>query len=141
MTDAQEWLWLGAADPSIRVPKVVAAMPSPALSPFQLGDEEDLGAWAERLEIGGLVESAIDRDGGFFFEMVSQARVELVHRFDDPPQVLGLDRELAHPAGVAAAKAGGEDDACGHRLGPFCGPMLTPTLTLPHQGGGNARRV
>jgi len=88
-------------------------------SSFELGDEEDLGARAERLEIGGLVEGAVDRDGGFLFEVVAQARVELVHRLDDCAQVFRLDREFAHPAGVAAAKAGGEDDPRGHCFAPF----------------------
>ena len=88
------------------------------LSPFELGDEKDLGAWAERLEVGGLVEGTVDCDGGFFFEMLPQAGVELVHRLDDTAQVLGFDLEFAHPAGVPPAEAGGKHDACpvrGHR--------------------------
>jgi hypothetical protein len=42
-----------------------------ALSPFELGDEEDLAAGADRLEIGGLVDLTVDGDGGFFFEVVA----------------------------------------------------------------------
>jgi hypothetical protein len=42
-----------------------------ALPSFELGDEEDFAAFADRLEIGGLVERAVDSDGGFFFEMLA----------------------------------------------------------------------
>ena len=47
-----------------------------ALSPFEFGDGEHLAARADRLEIGGFVEGAVDRDGGFHLEMVAEARVE-----------------------------------------------------------------
>src|SRR5208283_4750890 len=85
------------------------------LSPFELGDEKDLAARADRLEIGGLVDGTIDRDGGFFDEMLAQTGVEFVHRFDDAAQVFGLDRKFAHAASVPPAEAGGEDDARSHR--------------------------
>ena len=48
------------------------------LSAFEFGDEEDFAAFADRLEIGGLVDGAVDRDGGFFFEVVAETRVEPV---------------------------------------------------------------
>ena len=35
------------------------------LPAFEFGDEEDLAAFADRLEIGGLVDRAVDCDGGF----------------------------------------------------------------------------
>ena len=44
-------------------------------SPFELGDEEDLAAGTDRLEIAGLVEGAVDGNGGFFFEMMAQAGI------------------------------------------------------------------
>ena len=94
---------------------------------FEFGDEEDLATRADRLEIGGLVEGAVDRDGGFFFEVMAQARVELVHRLDDAAQVSGFDLKFAHAAGVAPAEAGGEDYACGHRLAPVYGGPSPPT--------------
>src|SRR5215469_982089 len=81
----------------------------PPLSPFEFGDEEDFTAFADRLEIGGLVDRAVDRDGGFFFEVFAETGVEAVHLLDDAAQVLRLDGEFAHPAGVAAAEARGED--------------------------------
>src|SRR5712692_5368528 len=81
---------------------------APELPAFELGDEEDLAAFADRLEIGGLVDRAVDRDGGFFDEVLAEAGVEAVHFLDDAAQVLGLDREFAHTAGVAAAEPGRE---------------------------------
>src|SRR5712692_2080970 len=89
---------------------------APELSAFKLGDEEDLAAFADRLEIGGLVDRAIDGDGGFLHEMIAEARVEAVHLLDDAAQVPGLDREFAHAAGVAAAEPGREQNPRGHRL-------------------------
>ena len=56
------------------------------------------------------MDRAVDRDGGFFFEMLAEAGVEAVHFLDDAAQVLRLDREFAHAAGVAAAEPGGEDE-------------------------------
>jgi len=38
-------------------------------SAFELRDEENLVARANWLEIDGLVDLAVDRDGGFFFEV------------------------------------------------------------------------
>jgi addiction module RelE/StbE family toxin len=87
-------------------------------TPFELWDEEDLAARADRLEIGGLVDRAVDCDDGFFFAVVAQAGVELVHRLDDAAQVPGLDLKFAHPAGVAAAEPCGEDDPGSHYLSP-----------------------
>jgi hypothetical protein len=40
---------------------------------FELGDEKDLAAGADRLEIGGLVDLAVNRDGGFLLELVADA--------------------------------------------------------------------
>src|SRR5215469_17725203 len=74
------------------------------LSALELGDEEDFAAFADRLEIGGLMEGAVDRDGGLLFEMLTEAGVEAVHLLDDAAQVFGLDLEFAHAAGVAAAE-------------------------------------
>jgi hypothetical protein len=65
------------------------------LTPFEFGDEEDFAAFADRLEIGGFVDGAVDGDGGFFFEMFAEAGVEAVHFLDDAAQVPGLDREFA----------------------------------------------
>jgi len=55
----------------------------------------------------------IDRDGGFFDEMLTQGGVEFVHRLDDAAQVFGLDRKFAHT--VEAAESRGEDHPRGHR--------------------------
>ena len=49
---------------------------------FEFGDEEDFTTGTDRLEIGGLVDLAVDRDGGLFFEVVTEPRVELVHLAD-----------------------------------------------------------
>src|SRR6516164_2882632 len=97
-------------------------MPS---APFELGDEEDFAAGSDRLEIGGLVDLAVDRDGGFFFEVVPEAGVEAIHFPDDAAQVFGLDLEFAHAAGVAPAEAGGEHDSRGHRFTPSAATPLT----------------
>ena len=40
---------------------------------FEFGNEENLAAGLDRLEIGGFVDLAVDRDGGLFFEVVAQA--------------------------------------------------------------------
>ena len=45
-----------------------------ALTAFEFWDEEDFGAGADRLEIGGLVDLAVDGDGGFLFEVVAEPR-------------------------------------------------------------------
>jgi hypothetical protein len=50
----------------------------------------------------------------FFFEMLAEARVEAVHFLDDAAQVLRLDGEFAHAAGVAAAEPAGEHNPRGH---------------------------
>jgi hypothetical protein len=76
------------------------------------------------LEIGGFVDGAVDRDGGFFFEVLAEAGVEPVHFLDDAAQVPGLDREFAHAAGVAAAEPGGEQNPRGHVSAP---PQPSPT--------------
>src|SRR5215831_3395304 len=88
------------------------------LSPLELGNEEDFAAFTDRLEIGGLVKGAVDRDGGFLFEMLTEAGVEAVHRLDDAAQVPGLDRKFTHAAGVAAAETGREHNPRGHWLDP-----------------------
>jgi hypothetical protein len=84
------------------------------LPSLEFGDEEDFATFADRLEVGGLVDCAVDRDGGFFDEMLAEAGVEAVHFLDDAAQVLGLDRELALAAGVAAAEPAGERNPRGH---------------------------
>src|SRR5262245_5808778 len=99
-----------------------------SLPAFELGNEEDLATFADRLKIGGLVEGAVDRDGGFFFEVQAEAGVAAVHFPDDPAQVLRLDGEFAHPAGVAAAEPRGEDDARGHMPTPVL-PTALPSPT------------
>src|SRR6201987_3713714 len=86
------------------------------LAPFEFGDEENFAAFADRLEIGGFVDRAIDRDGGFFFEMLAEPRIEAGHGLDDPAQIFRLDLEFAHAAGIAAAEPGGEHDPRGHQL-------------------------
>jgi len=93
-------------------------------STLKLGDEEDFAAFADRLEIGGLVERAVDRYSGFFDEVFAEAGVEAVHFLDDAAQILGLDREFAHAAGVAAAEPAGEDNPRGH-VGSFLPQSLT----------------
>jgi hypothetical protein len=45
---------------------------------------------ADRLEIAGLMDRAVDRDGGFFDEMLAEAGAEPVHLFDDAVQVFRL---------------------------------------------------
>src|ERR1700730_16538114 len=89
---------------------------APGASPFELGDEEHLATRADRLEIGGLVERAVNGDGGLLLKVMAQAGEKLVHRLDDPAQILGLDLKFAYPAGVAAAEPGGEDNPRGHYL-------------------------
>src|SRR5262245_43712389 len=74
------------------------------LSALDLRDEEDFAALAERLQIADLVDLAVDGDGGLFFEMRAEARIELVERLDDAAQVSRRDLEFAHAAGVAAAE-------------------------------------
>jgi hypothetical protein len=56
-----------------------------------LGDEEDFAAGADRLEIGGFVDLAVDRDGGFFFEMVAEAGLAFIHFSNDAAQVFDTD--------------------------------------------------
>src|SRR5215469_17146740 len=88
------------------------------LSAFEFGDEEDFATLADRLEIGGLVEGAVDRDGGFLFQMLTEAGVEAVHLPDNATQVLGLDLEFAHTAGVAATEPGCEHNPRSHPYSP-----------------------
>jgi hypothetical protein len=45
---------------------------------FEFGDEDDLGVGADRPEIFGFVDLAVDGDGGFFFEVVPEARLKQV---------------------------------------------------------------
>jgi hypothetical protein len=70
--------------------------PRRTFTPLELRNEKDLAALGDRLEIGSLVDRAVDRDGGFFFQVQAQAGVEAVHFLDDAAQVPGLDREFAH---------------------------------------------
>jgi hypothetical protein len=115
------------------------------LSAFELGDEADLAARADRAQIGGLVDGAADRDGGLFLEVVAEAGLELIHRLDDAAQVPRLDREFAHPAGVPPAEPGGKDDSCGHRLSPPEGPFAesdahkSPSLRGAHRATRQSR--
>src|SRR5579863_718857 len=61
---------------------------------FELGDEENLAARPHRLEIGGLVmDRAVDRDGGFFDEMLAEPGIEPVERLQDVAHRLRLDVE------------------------------------------------
>src|SRR5215469_15102226 len=97
--------------PSTHTQSIASLCPTTAddsLSPFELWDEEDFAPLADRLIVGGLVKGAVDRDGGFLFEMLTEAGVEAVHLLDDAAQVLGLDCNFPHAAGVAAAKTGRE---------------------------------
>ena len=73
------------------------------------------------------MEGTVDRDGGFFFEVVAETRVELVHRLDDAAQVLGLDLKFTHPTGVTAAEPGGKDDARGRSFSP-CDDLVPKSL-------------
>ena len=61
------------------------------LTPFELGDEEDLAAGADRLKIGGLVDLAVDRDGGFLFEVVAEAIDQFYERPTNTPGDIALD--------------------------------------------------
>src|SRR5260370_18475651 len=70
----------------------------PTSPPFELGDEKDLAAFADRLEIGGLVDRAVDRDGGFFDEVLAEAGGEAVPFPEDAPQVPGLHPGIPRPA-------------------------------------------
>ena len=48
------------------------------LSSFELGDEENFAARTDRLKIAGLVEGAVDGDGGLFLEVVAEVGVKQV---------------------------------------------------------------
>src|SRR6202022_171622 len=106
-------LWLNRLGRA-RTSRETEAREGARLTPLEFGDEEDFAAVADRLEIGGLVDRAVDRDGGFFFEVLAETGVEAVHFLDDAAQVPRFDGEFAHAAGVAAAEPRGEDDPRGH---------------------------
>src|ERR1700751_1351012 len=74
------------------------------LAPFEFGDEEDFAPLPDRLEISGLVDGAVDRDGGFLYKVLAEAGVEAVHFPDNAAQVPRFDGEFAHAAGVAATE-------------------------------------
>jgi hypothetical protein len=85
------------------------------LAALELRDKEDLAAFADWLEEGGLVDLTVDRDGRFFDEVLAETGVEAVHFPDDATQVFGFDREFPHAAGIAAAEPGREQNPRGHR--------------------------
>src|ERR1700737_450785 len=87
-------LWLNRLGRA-RTSRETEAREGARLTPLEFGDEEDFAAVADRLEIGGLVDRAVDRDGGFFDEVLAEAGVEAVHFLCDAAQVPGRDREFA----------------------------------------------
>src|SRR6266704_6282752 len=101
-------------------PSVRTILSQPAGSAaFELRAETDLAALADRLEVGDLVDLAVDRDGGLLFQVLAEAGLAPVHFLDHIAQGLGLARELPHAAGVFPAEAARQDDACGsngHRV-------------------------
>ena len=75
------------------------------LAPFDLRDEENFAAWAQRLQIANLMDfTIVNRDGGFLFETDAQTGVELIKRFDVTAQVSRLNRKFACAVGRAAAE-------------------------------------
>jgi hypothetical protein len=61
---------------------------------------------SDRLGIGGFVDGAVDREGGFFFEVFVRAGVEPVQFLDyatEVPQTSTVN--FAHPAGVPSVEA------------------------------------
>src|SRR5690242_19439785 len=83
---------------------------------FELRDKEHLAAFAQLLEIAGLVvDFAVDRDGRFGFEVHAEPGLHLVERPQDVTQALRLDLELALAAGIAAAEPARQHDY-GERL-------------------------
>src|SRR5438132_4074921 len=101
--------------PSCTATTICGSHSPPLLAPLQLRDEEDLATRPDRLVIADLVDLAVDRDRGLLDQMLAEPRIELVHRLDDAAQVLGLDLELAHTAGVAPAETGSERDPRRHQ--------------------------
>src|SRR4051812_7742620 len=71
-----------------------------ALTALDLRDEEHLGARRDRLEVAGLVDRAVDRDGGLLLQVLAQTGEQPVHLPDNAAEVLRLDLELRHAAGV-----------------------------------------
>src|SRR5579862_2564925 len=72
---------------------------------FELGDEEDFAALTDRLVVSDLVDLAVDRDGGFFLQVLAEAGIAPIHFLNHVAQDLCLDLELPHAAGVAPAEA------------------------------------
>src|SRR5215472_2583404 len=106
---------MAGTNPAVRQKKNEAASAA-----FQLGDEEDLAALAQLLEVPGLVvDLAVDRDGRLRFEMLAEPGIHLIERLDDVAQALRLDLELPPAAGIAAAEAARERYLCGrHQCRP-----------------------
>src|SRR5690348_9433065 len=96
---------------------------------FELGDEEDFAALADRLVIGDVVDFAVDRDGGFLLQMLAEPGVAAIHLLDHVAQGLGFDLEFPRAAGVPAAETARQNDARGsdrHRTGPASGLRTMP---------------
>ena len=71
------------------------------------------------LEIAGLVvDLAVDRDGGFRFEMLAETGIQPVQCLDHVAQAFRLDLEFAHAAGIAAAEAARQHHPRGHASAP-----------------------
>src|SRR5215472_4950287 len=60
------------------------------LTALDLRNEEHLRPGRDRLEIAGLVDRPVDRDGGLLLQVLAQPRKQPVHLADDPAQVLRL---------------------------------------------------
>src|SRR5436305_1549445 len=81
------------------------------LAAFELWDKEDFAARADPLKIArGVVDLAVDRDGGLLLEVLAEPGIELVERLDDVAKALRLDVEFALAGGVAPAEPARQDD-------------------------------
>src|SRR5712691_1637636 len=81
---------------------------------FELGDEEDLAAPADFLEVGRLiVDRAVDRDGGFLDEVFAEAGVAAIELLEHVAHRRRFDVELPHAAGVAPAETARQRDVSG----------------------------
>src|SRR5512133_2729069 len=83
------------------------------LTALDLRNEIDLAARPQRVVVADFMDLAVDGDAGRLLQMLAEAGIARVQRPDDIARALRLDLELLHAAGVAAAEAADEHDACG----------------------------
>src|ERR1700722_5136204 len=106
-----------------------------ALPTLNARNEEHLRTGGHRLEIAGLVQFAIDRDGCLFLERVTQARKHRLHRLDHPSEIGFFNLELPHTVGVFACEARGEGDRGRHDR-VTCRPTSPPERAEATSAGG-----